>query len=100
MKDDDNFDEFMRGEMKQGRGHTMWSDFDKIKTTINIYHFLWDEGFINEGEFAAGTTIREVNDTVESEFGIKNYFGSDEEIETGIDDMLNDMINFAESYAR
>jgi len=100
MIDDENFDEYLRDEMKQGRGHTMWPDFDKIKTTVNIFHFLWDEGFINEGEFTPETTLDEVNSAVESEFGIKGYFIDDEDIDTGIDDMLNNIINFAESYAR
>lgn len=99
MRDDNNFEDFFDEEMNHGRGHTMWPEFDKLKTQICVFHFLWDEGYINEGEFKPEVSVDEVNDAIESEFGIKNYF-ADDSLESATDDMLNDMRNFAEAYMR
>lgn len=100
MHDNDDFSEYFEGEINHGRGHTMWPDFDKIKNTITMYHWLWDEGFINEGEFKPEVTLDEINDAIASEFGIKDYFDTEGDMAEGIDDMLNEMRNFAECYAR
>lgn len=100
MENNETFEEYFEESMGEGRGHDMWPDFQNVVQMANIYHFLWEEGYIVEGEFKEGSDYEEVNDTVHSEFGIKDYFESDGDMREGVDEVLNEMRNFAEKYAR